>query len=97
MKIKGWYKRARKKFVKKRVFRWSFTVYGGGASMRASVEHRRFSREIKYRDKDKSYQIVTKVAYAGFVNGFWLGRKLVRKKPDKYYLSFDKRIELEVK
>ena len=85
---KGWFRKARIKFIKKRVYRWVVTSYGSNPSIEMS--HTGFST-LTYYSKDEQYQILERLQDLGFVKGFLYGRKLDRGK-EGWGLRFDNRV-----
>ena len=77
MKRKGWFKKARKKFVKERVFRWVFREkrsYPG-----YEIEYLHNSRaEMRWVVTDSMYQDLNHLYYSGFTRGFWEARRLAK-------------------
>lgn len=93
---KGWFKKAKRKFVKKRVYRWKLCA-GHGQPAKEEIEFLRsgglFGRSatIKFSSHDRIYQILEKARDYGFVQGFWYAREII-KKDEFFYFWFDKRI-----
>ncbi len=85
---KGWFKKARKKFVKKRVYRWKLCT----EFSREKIEYFRSGRNtIQFYSHDHVYQLLEKISDLGFIKGFWYARKEGRKK-EGFNFWFDKRI-----
>lgn len=88
---KGWFKKAKKKFVKKRIYRWEINSYGSEPKLQ--MGHSGCSTLI-HEDRDERYQILEHAQDLGFIKGFWYGRKL-DKGMEGWGLHFDKRVNLE--
>ena len=84
-KRKGWDKKARDKFVRKRVFVYK---YGDNETEIAVYGN---SREYTYYSKDDWYQRVRKVGDRGFTRGFWYARGLGKKNIG--YFSWNKKLK----
>ena len=90
---KGWYKKARIKFVNKKMFSWTFSNHkhnfhyqiqslnsGGGT--------------ISYILKDENYQVIKAIDDLGFVKGFFKAREYVKKHSDEWCFSFARKIKI---
>ena len=88
---KGWFKKAKKKFVKKRVYRWEISSYRSTPKLQML---RTGSSNLQYTDKNERYQILEHAKNLGFIKGFLYGREL-EKGEEGWGLSFDKRVKLE--
>lgn len=86
---KGWFKKAKKKFVKKRVYRWCFYFAGRDYDLER-YQSGRFS--MKYRDRDATFQQLENIKILGFVKGFWKARSMAHNS-ESWCFYFDKRIE----
>ena len=82
---KNWFKKARYKFVKKRVLYWNFYYEGLGSSF-VSYELKMdcFGRgELHYSDKfNDRYYLLERISKLGFVKGFWEARRIAQKDED---------------
>ena len=88
---KGWFKKAKSKFVKKRVYRWTMASFG--AFPRLEMYHNgRF--DFRSGDKNERYQVLEHIKNLGFVAGFLYARKLF-KSEGAWGFHFDKRVKLE--
>jgi len=83
-KRKGWYKKAKLKFVLKRVF--SYT-YGKDVLSYYMIEVYRDMVEFSYSVKDGWYQRLKKIENKGFISGFWYARALSKKHIGNFYWS----------
>ena len=88
---KGWFKKARKKFVNKRVFSWKLENYRKHFDYGIRV-FKNSNTLIKYADKDRDYQIVHAISDLGFVKGFWKAREYAKKNDYDWCFGFDKKI-----
>ena len=89
----GWFKKARKKFVNKRVFSWDFSNYRERYNyMIEAIEGQ--GMKLRYIDKDKNYQIINTISNLGFIEGFWKAREYAKNHNDIWCFSFDKIISI---
>ena len=90
---KNWFKKAKKKFIKKRIFRWILCekwhspphveveyVWNEGAS-------------LTYCSKDHLYQIIRKAKDLGFIKGFLYAESVAKRDPKSWRFYFDKKGE----
>jgi len=79
---RGWYKRARKKFVRKRVYSWRFQE--GWMQHHDKLECRRDG--VRYQYSNNTWeQRIRKLKEMGFVKGFWSARQLVKRGIGEFY------------
>jgi len=81
-KRKGWYKKARIKFVWKRVFSYTYEKDVLSSYM---IEVYRDTVEFSYSTKDDWYQRLKKIENKGFIGGFWYARALSKKHIGNFY------------
>lgn len=87
------YRKAKKKFVRKRVHKWAFKEGDSKCSFRdweieARHDGRWSVRKTYFSNKDE--QLKDHVLDLGFVNGFWKAREMARKNPNNYTFSYYK-------
>lgn len=88
---KGWFKKAKKKFVRERVYRWSFRRPWPN---REELEYHRSGRHtMEYYDRDIIFQQLEKVENLGFMKGFWKARSMAKADPKFWIFYFDKKVE----
>lgn len=88
---KGWFKKARKKFVKKRVYRWKLCFENSSEEIEFLNGWAGGSYTLKFHSHDFICQLLEKVRDFGFIEGFWYARKEGKKK-EGFNFWFDKRI-----
>jgi len=83
---KNQFKRATKKFIRKRVYSWRLE------NGMQKIEVNSFEARIRYYSEfDEIYQIFEKARDLGFVRGFLYARE-VGKRNKEFYFSFNKKI-----
>jgi len=90
---RGWFKKAREKFVNERIFSWTFSNYRDNFSH--EIEALNGGKiSLKYNDKSEKYQVINAIGNLGFVNGFWKARKYAKEHDNNWCFSFDKVIKI---
>ena len=88
--MKTKYQRAKKKFVKKRIYRYHLD-YGNWGEEGEFINGGGFT--IKHWGKDEEYQILMEIAKLPFHKGFWKARKIANhSNPWKFY--YDKKVKI---
>ena len=90
---KGWYKKARIKFVNKKVFSWTLSKHKQNSHCQIQSLNSG-GGTIRYMSKDENYQIIKAVDDLGFVKGFFKAREYAKKHSDEWYFSFAKKIKI---
>lgn len=90
---KGWFKKAKKKFIRKRVYKWELTeVFGAYVKYEIIFIHNEGAK-LLWISRDNQYQVLKKALSLGFVDGFIYARKKHVKAPKSWLFFYDKRIE----
>lgn len=90
---RGWFKKARKKFVSERIFSWALSHYRDNFSHQ--IEALNDGRiTLKYNDKSEKYQVINAIHGLGFASGFWKAREYAKGYDDNWCFSFDKIIKI---
>jgi len=90
---KGWFKKARIKFVEKRVFSWTLSDYKQNSRYQIQSLNSG-GGTIRYMLKDESYQVIKAVDDLGFVEGFFKAREYSKKHNNEWDFSFAKKIKI---
>jgi len=84
-KRKGWYKKAKLRFVLKRVYNYT---YEGSGYNSPSITAYEGNFEYKYYTKDSvTFQRIMQIKNKGFIGGFWYARALSKKQIGNFYWS----------
>lgn len=86
---KGWFKKAKRKFVKKRVIYWEIKY---GFTEIPYLKARKSSITLGYDTIDNYFVLLNEIYEKGFVTGFWAARKLKLKFPNIWKFRFQKRL-----
>lgn len=90
---KGWYKKAKKKFIRKKIYSWKLCEpFGSIGKYEIEFIHNEGTR-ITFQSKSHKYQALKKAQILGFVKGFFYARKLHQEAPDFWWFFYEKRIE----
>lgn len=93
-KRKGWFKKARKKFVSKKVFSWKLFNRKEGYFHHEIQKINDGSSNMRYLDKGDCYQILKTIDEFSFVEGFWKAKKYAEDNSDIWCFYFKKNIKI---
>ena len=90
----GWFKKAKKKFIRKRVNNFSF-LEGRSGTIYRDWEYKMHPSGYTLRTRyisDDDTQLIKQIRNMGFVKAFLVTRKLSQQNPDKYTWWYNKKI-----
>lgn len=92
---KGWYKRAKRKFVKKRAWKWGIMESNKASPVFTLEIIRGEGCKYGYAEKEIRYQTFQYLISRGFDKGFWEARQLGKEKPKVWVFYWMKKYSFD--